>query len=73
MTKKTLLVCAALFLGAAAWVAWKGLEGSSVLLILVALACPLMHVFMHRGHGHGHSHAGHRPPGPGPEGPRPGA
>lgn len=26
------------------------------------LACPLMHVFMHRGHGH-QSHANHRPPG----------
>lgn len=23
---------------------------------LVLLACPLMHVFMHRGHGRGHSH-----------------
>lgn len=21
---------------------------------LLVLACPLMHVFMHRGHGHGH-------------------
>lgn len=21
---------------------------------LILLACPLMHVFMHRGHGHGH-------------------
>ena len=27
---------------------------------LLLLACPLMHVFMHRGHGgHGGSHAGH--------------
>ena len=23
---------------------------------LLLLACPLMHVFMHRGHGHGHHH-----------------
>ena len=23
---------------------------------LILLACPLMHVFMHRGHGKGHSH-----------------
>lgn len=23
---------------------------------LFLLACPLMHIFMHRGHGHGHSH-----------------
>ena len=24
--------------------------------LLVLLACPLMHVFMHGGHGHGHDH-----------------
>jgi hypothetical protein len=23
---------------------------------LLVLACPLMHVFMHRGHGHNHAH-----------------
>lgn len=28
---------------------------------LFLLACPLMHVFMHRGHGHkGHAHGQHR-------------
>lgn len=27
---------------------------------LILLACPLMHVFMHKGHGHGgHRHGGH--------------
>ncbi len=26
---------------------------------LILLACPLMHVFMHRGHGHG-GHSGHQ-------------
>ena len=27
----------------------------------ILAACPLMHIFMHRGHGHGgHSHAGSR-------------
>ncbi|WP_198918885.1 DUF2933 domain-containing protein [Pseudomonas chlororaphis] len=26
---------------------------------LLLLACPLMHVFMHRGHGHGHGHGRH--------------
>ncbi len=27
---------------------------------LILLACPLMHVFMHKGHGHGgHRHSGH--------------
>lgn len=31
-----------------------------VLPYLFLLACPLMHVFMHRGHGHhGHRHAQH--------------
>jgi len=28
---------------------------------LVVLACPLMHIFMHRGHGHGgHHHGQHK-------------
>ena len=34
-----------------------------VLPYLILLACPLMHVFMHRGHGHGnqaHPHGKHR-------------
>jgi len=26
-------------------------DSSNVLLILLLLACPLMHLFMHRGHG----------------------
>jgi hypothetical protein len=26
---------------------------------LLLLACPLIHLFMHRGHGHGHDHGGH--------------
>lgn len=28
---------------------------------LLLLACPLMHVFMHRGHGHHHHHHPHDP------------
>lgn len=28
----------------------------ALLPYLVLAACPLMHVFMHRGHGHGHGH-----------------
>lgn len=28
-----------------------------VLPYLLLLACPVMHVFMHRGHHHGHGHA----------------
>ncbi|WP_350029175.1 DUF2933 domain-containing protein [Caballeronia sp. AZ10_KS36] len=27
-----------------------------VLPYLLLLSCPLMHLFMHRGHGHGHAH-----------------
>jgi hypothetical protein len=30
--------------------------------LLILLACPLMHVFMHHGHGQGHDH--HKPGGP---------
>jgi hypothetical protein len=33
----------------------------SALPLLLILACPLMHLFMHRGHGgHGHSHGQRR-------------
>jgi hypothetical protein len=28
---------------------------------LIALACPLMHMFMHHGHHGGHDHGQHRP------------
>lgn len=37
----------------------------AVLPYLFLAACPLMHVFMHRGHGHGHGHAHGAPRGPG--------
>ena len=44
-------------------------SGLSWLPFVLILACPLMHVFMHRGHGGhgGHGHAGHdsdAPPAP---------
>jgi len=54
--------------GVAAFFLWREhrahLLGALPLLLL--LACPLMHVFMHRGHGgHGGGHARHtRSPGP---------
>lgn len=63
MTKKTLLAWAALFVGAVAVMAWRSGDGPSVLLLLAALACPLMHVFMHRGHSHG-AHGGTVKPSP---------
>jgi hypothetical protein len=56
------------------WLLWIGLAGAvawlffrhnehllNLLPFVILLACPLMHVFMHRGHGHGgHPHQDHR-------------
>ncbi|HEX6315191.1 MAG TPA: DUF2933 domain-containing protein [Gemmatimonadaceae bacterium] len=66
-----------LLLGLAAAVAWLLFRHNAHLYqwlpFLILLACPLMHVFMHRGHG-GHRHQGEdarhrtrdgRPPGGG--------
>jgi hypothetical protein len=50
--------------GIAGWFLWTEHRAHlfGALPWLVLLACPLMHVFMHRGH---HGHDGHRdPPGP---------
>lgn len=33
---------------------WHGAHLAAALPFLVLAACPLMHVFMHRGHGHHH-------------------
>jgi hypothetical protein len=30
--------------------------------LIILLACPLMHVFMHHGHGHGHASQGGQKP-----------
>jgi hypothetical protein len=35
-------------------VIWHGAHLAAVLPFLALAACPLMHVFMHRGHGHHH-------------------
>ncbi len=35
-------------------VIWHGAHLAAVLPFLVLAACPLMHIFMHRGHGHHH-------------------
>ena len=50
-----ILVIFLLSLGAAAYFFFfqKTLDSSTGLLVLLLLACPLMHMFMHRGHsGH---------------------
>ncbi len=52
-----------LWIGLAAAVAWMFFRHNAhlgqLLPFLILLACPLMHVFMHKGHGHGH-HGGDR-------------
>jgi len=56
------------FLGLVAIAAWFIATGHaahvlSVLAWLALLACPLMHIFLHRHHGkHGHDHAAPGPP-----------
>jgi hypothetical protein len=41
------------------FVIWHQQHVFAALPFLVILACPLMHLFMHRGHGgHGHRHGG---------------
>ena len=35
-------------------VIWHGAHLAAVLPFLVLAACPLIHLFMHRGHGHHH-------------------
>lgn len=54
------------FIAIAAFFLWTEhrahlISGLSWLPFVLILACPLMHVFMHRGHGGhgGHGHAGH--------------
>ncbi len=46
--------------GVAGWLLWAEHRAHllGALPYLLLLACPLMHVFMHRGHGHGHRHPG---------------
>ncbi len=43
-----------------------GISLGGVLVVLMALACPLFHLLgMHGAHGHGHAEQGHAPSGPG--------
>ena len=44
---------------------WHSTHVAAVLPFLVIAACPLMHIFMHRGHGHHHGHGtSENPPSP---------
>lgn len=52
---KGLLLLGLVTAGAAYLVFWHGAHLAAVAPLLLVLACPLMHVFMHRGH-HGHRH-----------------
>ena len=59
-TSRAFLVCAA-FLVIAGVLLWTEhlAHALGYLPFLLILACPLMHLFMHRGHGHG-GHAHHQ-------------
>ena len=48
-----MLVIMLISLGAAAYFFFfqKTFDSSNILLVLLLLACPSMHMFMHRGHG----------------------
>lgn len=63
-----IMTAAALASGAMFWLLrehWGHVWG--YLPYLLFLACPLIHLFMHRGHGHG-DHRGKHAPGPGQPG-----
>ena len=47
-------------------VIWHGAHVAAALPILVLLACPFMHFFMHGGHGHHRGHGGNADPSPAP-------
>lgn len=50
----------------ASWFLWTEHRAHLLGLLpyLFLLACPLIHLFMHRGHHHGQGHAGGGPPAP---------
>jgi hypothetical protein len=56
-TRGIFLLAAAIAIGGYL-VIWHGAHVAAALPILVLLACPFMHFFMHGGHGHHHVHSG---------------
>lgn len=57
---KGLLLLGLVTAGAVYLVVWHGTHLAAVAPLLLVLACPLMHLFMHGGH-HGHHHQSPRP------------
>ena len=55
-TYKGLIVLGAAILLGGYLVVWHGTHVAAALPLIVLLACPLMHIFMHGGHGHHHDH-----------------
>ena len=58
-TLKGAALLAGVSLFAAYLVFWHGTHVAAALPVLLILACPLMHVFMHGGHGHRHGSMQH--------------
>ena len=58
-TSRGILVLAAAVAIGGYLLIWHGAHVAVALPILVLLACPFMHFFMHGGHGHQHGHGGH--------------
>lgn len=57
---KGLFLLALVTAAAAYLIFWHGAHLAAVAPLLLVLACPLMHLFMHGGH-HGHHHQSPRP------------
>ena len=57
-TSRGILVLAAAVAIGGYLLIWHGAHVAVALPILVLLACPFMHLFMHGGHGHHHGHGG---------------
>ena len=55
-TSRGILVLAAAVAIGGYLLIWHGAHVAVALPILVLLACPFMHFFMHGGHGHHHGH-----------------
>ena len=66
-TAKGLALLAVAVVVASYFVIWHQQHVFAALPMLVILACPLMHIFMHGGHGHHHHGGQERKPNDNPE------